>query len=145
MRIARYWALVAGGLMVVLAGCSGQSGADQVDVSLPAPSVSAPEANPVTPQNQSVPPADVEAAVPDTPVADDAVQPEAAVPLCAYYEPSGTVVSAPCDQALIDPARQLVPVQQSAPSQESVTAITCDTVCTSSGCEQYQYSVLNCP
>lgn len=132
---------------MVLAACGGQEASSGEDEGVPVmPSVSA-----VNPDTRNDAPADQltsteipETLVPDLPADEGSVQPEAAVALCPYYEPSGIVVSAPCDPALIDPSRQLVPVQQPAPTQEATT-ITCDTVCTSSGCEQYQYSVLNCP
>lgn len=150
--------LIASGLAVVLAGCAGQaqSTTEQTSLASSAPAVPVQPAStaPAVPQSevpaqaQSQPPAtsQPEAGASVQPQVDDeAVQPEPAVPLCAYYTPSGQTVSAPCDPALLDPSQQLVPVEQSAPPQETVEAITCDTVCTSSGCEQYQYSVLNCP
>lgn len=144
MRRTLHRALLTGSLALILAACGGQAASTGGEDAPVVPTVTsvAPEPSidvPVAPQTEAP------SVVPEIPADDGSIQPEAAVPLCPYYEPSGAVVSAPCDPALIDPSRQLVPVEQGAPDQESATTITCETVCTSSGCEQYQYSVLNCP
>lgn len=58
------------------------------------------------------------------------------VAMCPYDDGSGTIVNLPCTD----------PRVSSSPTAEpsAAASITCDTPCTTSGCEQYQESVLNC-
>ena len=59
------------------------------------------------------------------------------VALCPFTDGSGVTRNLPCDS----------PEFGSAPTPTTAAGasdITCDTPCTTSGCEQYQDSVLNC-
>jgi hypothetical protein len=58
------------------------------------------------------------------------------VAMCPYDDGSGVVVSLPCDAPQFASA---TPVAPSEPAE-----ITCQTPCTTSGCEQYKEFVLNC-
>jgi hypothetical protein len=149
MRRHSHMTAAIAALAILTAGCATQS---QSAEGVTTPVASAEVSNTPSPPDQPTvaEPTEVPEPVPpqtttsDTPVVQE-IQPEPAVPLCSYYNLAGAIVSAPCDPSLLDPSQQLTPVPPQGSVTEEATAITCDMVCTSTGCEQYQYTVLNCP
>lgn len=119
--------------VVVLAGCGSDTPASTVTATptaTPSTSSPAPTTAPVAPSAPVVEPTQEAPAVPET---------QQVVPPVSPGEPV----------ELQFPPLSEQPAPGTAPgtSSDSTNAgeITCETVCTSTGCEQYQYSVLGCP
>ncbi|MCB0916578.1 MAG: hypothetical protein KDC23_12895 [Actinobacteria bacterium] len=152
-------AVAAGALLTACAGTPGQADPSaSVSLDLPAATI-----QPGTPEPTSAPP-ETPAAV-STPVPTDTVTPVAEpqlattppaaatsapapvqtqppatptdlVAMCPYDDGSGVISNLPCDSPQFGSVPPVVPSQP--------PTITCDTPCTTTGCEQYKDVVLNC-
>ena len=117
---------------VLLAGCGSDDPASTLSPSASTPSQTptAATATPVSPSVPTMQPSQ-EAVVPP--------QPEQVVPSVPPGEPV-ELQFPPLSEQPAPGTDQGVPV-----NPDELGPITCETVCTSTGCEQYQFSVLGCP
>ncbi len=88
------------------------------------------------PQVASTPPAVATVAPSVAPQPTDGISAPEFVAMCPYDDGSGVISNLPCDSPQFGSMPPVTPVEP--------PTITCETPCTTSGCQQYKDVVLNC-
>lgn len=126
---------------LAVAGCGSSGGEGPASTPSPVTSTTAPVPLPPEPTTDTA----AEAEVPPAPAPDEVSPGQVPVdPMPAPAEPAPVIVEQP-PEPQPEPATEFVPVGPSQAPIADDAEITCDTPCTTTGCEQYKYSVLGCP